>query len=303
MAVPAAESPDRLEAGVVGLGAMGAPIARHLLAAGRRVGVTDLDPATVAELAGAGARPFRTAAELAAAAPVVFLLVPTADDVLAATLGEAGAARGAGPGTVLVVCSSVRPDTCARVAAGCPAGVDVLDAALTGGARAAEAGTVTLLVGGDPAVLDRIRPALSPWTRAAHLLGPLGAGQVGKTVNNLLHWAQIAAITEALELGRRLGVPVPALRAALQDGPTDSRTLRELQHMRLTWHAKDLATAAALAAEVGWPTPMAEAARAAMPAISVPALARLLAGEDPGLGRESGMDRGGHDVVNKASKG
>ncbi|MET7398236.1 NAD-binding protein [Dactylosporangium sp. NPDC005572] len=111
-----------------------------------------------------------------------------------------------------------------------------------------------------------------------HHLGPLGAGQIGKTANNLVHWAQICAITEALELARRAGVAVPALRRALMDGPVDSRTLRELQHMRLTWHAKDLANAAVLAEQVELALPVAETARAVMRGISVEDVHRLLSG-------------------------
>src|SRR6266496_3219483 len=110
---------------------------------------------------------------------------------------------------------SVRPDTCREVAAFAePKGVDVLDAALTGGVRAAEAGAINLLVGGDADVLDRVRPSLDPWTKSVHHLGPLGSGQVGKTVNNMCHWGQLSAIVEALRLGRALGVEPTVLRAA-----------------------------------------------------------------------------------------
>ena len=101
----------------------------------------------------------------------------------------------------------------------------MLDAALTGGVRAAEAGEINLLVGGDAEVLDRIRPCLEPWTKTVHFLGKLGSGQVGKTVNNLCHWGQLSAIVEALRLGRALGVETAALRDAMLDGPAASRTL------------------------------------------------------------------------------
>ena len=165
------------------------------------------------------------------------------------------------------------------------AGVEVvvadLDAAVTGGVRGAENGSINLLVGGDAAVLDRLRPILAPWTSSVHHLGPLGAGQVGKTVNNLVHWAQISAITEALELGRRYGLDVPTLRRALMDGPTDSRTLREMEQMRFTWHAKDLANAEAMAARVDLPLPIAETAREVMKRTTVEGVAALLSGRRP----------------------
>lgn len=263
---------------VIGLGAMGLPVVRHLRAAGVPVVACDLDPAAVAAAADLRARVVASAVAAARGAEAVAVFVPTDDDVRAVCLGPRGALAAMAPGSVLLLCSSLRPDTCAEMAAAAPPGVDVLDAALTGGVRGAEAGQVNLLVGGDPAVLERIRPLLAPWTVAVHHLGPLGAGQIGKTANNLVHWAQISAITEALELARRAGVPVPLLRRALMDGPTDSRTLRELDQMRLTWHAKDLANTAALAERVDLPVPVADTARAVMRTIGVDDVARLLAG-------------------------
>jgi 3-hydroxyisobutyrate dehydrogenase-like beta-hydroxyacid dehydrogenase len=263
---------------VLGLGAMGFPVARHLLAAGIDVTGYDLDGAKTAAANELGAHVATSAAGAADEADAIAVFVPTDRDVLDVCLGRSGALAGACDGSVLLLCSSVRPETCAKVAAAAPPGVDVLDAALTGGVRGAQAGTVNLLVGGDPEVLDRIRPLLKPWAKTVHHLGPLGSGQVGKTANNLVHWAQICAITEALELARRAGVDVSVLRKALMDGPTDSRTLRELAHMRLTWHVKDLANAAVLASEVGLDLPVAETARRVMRDLTVEDVARLLAG-------------------------
>jgi 3-hydroxyisobutyrate dehydrogenase-like beta-hydroxyacid dehydrogenase len=265
--------------GVVGLGAMGAPIARHLLEAGVPVVVADLDVAAVRTQVAAGATAAPDLTDLGRRCDVVLVVVVTDDEVTGVCLGERAVLAGCRPGTAVLLCSSVRPDTCAAVRAAAPAGVDVLDAALTGGVRGAESGEINLLVGGEAEALDRVRPVLAPWTSAVHHLGPLGAGQVGKTVNNLIHWAQICAITEALELGRRYGLDVPTLRRALTAGPTDSRTLRELEQMRFTWHAKDLANAATMAAAVGLPLPVADTAREVMKSVSVPGVAALLHGE------------------------
>jgi 3-hydroxyisobutyrate dehydrogenase-like beta-hydroxyacid dehydrogenase len=265
--------------GVIGLGAMGSPVVGHLLAAAVEVVVLDVDREVVAAAVANGARPAADPAGLAAGSDVVKVFVPTDEDVQEVCLGPGGVLGGVRAGSVVLLCSSVRPETCERVAAAAPPGVHVLDTALTGGVRGAEAGEVNLLVGGDAEVLERIRPVLEPWTSAIHHLGPLGAGQVGKTANNLIHWAQICAITEALELARRGGVSVPVLRRALMDGPTDSRTLRELERMRLTWHAKDLANTAAMAERVGLGIPVAETARDVMRGITVADVARLLAGD------------------------
>lgn len=261
--------------GVVGLGAMGLPIVSHLLAADVPVMVLDPDDARAGAAVTLGAEQALDPAELGSGSDVVAIVVPTDEDVLAVSEGVLGGLR---TGSVVLLCSSIRPETCEQVAAAAPPGVEVLDAALTGGVRGAEAGEINLLVGGDAAVLDRIRPLLEPWTSSVHHLGPLGSGQIGKAANNLVHWAQICAITEALELARRSGVSVEPLRRALMDGPTDSRTLRELEHMRLTWHAKDLANTAAMAHRVDLEVPMTETARAVMRGITAADVGRLLAG-------------------------
>jgi 3-hydroxyisobutyrate dehydrogenase-like beta-hydroxyacid dehydrogenase len=97
-----------------------------------------------------------------------------------------------------------------------------------------EAGSINLLIGGCPDDVDRARTVFYAFCSAIHHLGPLGTGQVGKTVNNLLHWGTIVLLVEALEFGERLGVPAQTMQPALQAGPTDSRTLRDLDQFRLT---------------------------------------------------------------------
>lgn len=285
MAEPAdAGSPARPAVGVLGAGAMGLPVVRHCRAAGLDVAVLDLDPGVRATCAELGATSAPDVATLAADSDLLLVLLPSDDDVRAACQGPEGLLDHARPGTVVLLCSSLSPATCQELAAAAPDGVGVLDAAMTGGVRAAEAGEINLLVGGDPALVERVRAGLDPWVGSVHPIGPLGAGQVAKTVNNLIHWAQISAITEALDLGRRLGVDVPVLRQALQSGPTDSRTLRELEQMRFTWYAKDLAIALSLAEQVGVDLPVARTSRAAMPSRTVAAVAELLTAQGDSAG-------------------
>jgi len=270
-------------AAVIGLGAMGGPIARHLAAAGVPVTVVDLDPASVEAAVAAGASVAADPAAATHAAGVLIVVVATDDQVREVLLGERGIFAAARPGSIVLLCSSALPQTCRELAAAAPDGVDVLDAALTGGVRAAEAGTLTVLVGGGAIALEAALPVLGPWTSAVHLLGDVGAGQIGKTVNNLIHWAQIAAVVQALELGRRLGGDVPAIRAALYDSPTDSRALHELELMRFTWFEKDIANAEQLAAPVAADLSLARAALSVMRGLDIEAARRLLAGADPGL--------------------
>jgi 3-hydroxyisobutyrate dehydrogenase-like beta-hydroxyacid dehydrogenase len=276
IARPAARAPGPATVGVVGLGAMGRPVAGLLAAAGYPTHAFDTDAATAEAAASQGVEPAATLRELAAASSVILVFVPADDDVVAVCSEPDGILAHAAPGSAILICSSVRPDTCEKVAAAAARrGIDVLDAALTGGVRAAEAGTINLLVGGDAAVLDRVRPTLEPWCGTVHLLGGLGAGQVGKTVNNLCHWGQLSVIVEALRLGRRLGVEPELLRPALMDAPPASRTLAEMQLMRLTWHDKDLANATRMAASVDFELPVAATVREAMRNITVDAIADL----------------------------
>jgi 3-hydroxyisobutyrate dehydrogenase-like beta-hydroxyacid dehydrogenase len=267
---------------VVGLGAMGRPIAEHLVGSGTPTTVFDLDRGLVEELAAGGARPATTLGDAAAAADVMVVIVPSDEDVRRVCLGDDGLLAGARPGSVLVISASVRPDTCAEVAAAArERGVEVLDAALTGGVRGAEAGRINLLVGGDAEVLERIRPALKPWTVGVHHLGPLGAGQVGKTVNNLCHWAQVAIIHEALLLGQRLGVPASKVRAAVLDGPAASRTLAEVEQMRLTWWRKDIENARQMAATIGYDLALTDRVHELMAGITVERIAAIVGDRDP----------------------
>lgn len=256
---------------VIGAGAMGAPIARHLAAAGHEVVVYDVQPEAAVAAAQAGATAVRSLADLPAC-DVALLLVPTDADVLDAG-GQLVPLLPAG--AVIAICSSARPETCRRLGeVARQRDIHVVDAALTGGVRAAEAGRISMLAGGDADLVTRLDPVFRAFCGRVTHLGALGCGQVGKTANNLLHWATIAAITEAFTLGERLGVPAPRLCAALIGGPTDSRTLRDLGQFRLTWWAKDMDNAMAMAAASGMNLPLARQVQEAMPSITTSLLSR-----------------------------
>jgi len=254
---------NRPTIGVAGLGAMGRPIAARL--AGHGFAVLGLDPAVSV--------PGVRMVDRLDAADVVLVTVPTDDDVNAVVTGLLAA-----PGRrVIAICSSVRPETCRELAArAARCGADLLDVALTGGVRGAEAGTLNLLVGGDRAVAAGLADIFAVIADDYHVLGPVGAGQVAKAASNLIHWAEIVAIVEAFRLAAAYGVRPAALRAALRHGGTDSRTLRELELMRFTWWAKDLDVAAAMAGAVGESLPVAELSRRLMPTVTVDSVRDLL---------------------------
>ena len=259
---------------LVGAGAMGAPIVRYLVQAGFPVTVCDLDADRRAGAEALGAHSTSTVDGLGDCRAAL-VTVPTDDDVRLVA-GQYGAVARAG--AVLVIHSSVRTATCRAVEEALrPRGVRVVDAALTGGVRGAEAGEINLLVGGSAADVADLAPVFAPWTSHVNHLGPLGTGQVGKTVNNLIHWAQIVVCAEALSLGAELGVPVSVMRPALENGPTDSRTLRELQEMRFTWYEKDIDNAVRMAATVDRELVLSTFVQRLMRDIDVPRMAALLA--------------------------
>jgi 3-hydroxyisobutyrate dehydrogenase-like beta-hydroxyacid dehydrogenase len=266
------------EIALVGAGAMGLPIVKYLVRAGFPVVVCDLDAGRRAEAEALGARSTSTVDDLAGA-PVALVMVPTDDDVRLVA-GQYGAV--AKPGSILVIHSSVQTATCLAVqeAVG-GSGVRVVDAALTGGVRGAEGGEINLLVGGRAEDVADLMPVFAPWTSHVNHLGELGHGQVGKTVNNLVHWAQIVVLAEALSLGAEMGVPPAVMRPALANGPTDSRTLRELEEMRFTWYEKDIDNAVKMAATVDRELVLSPFVQRLMRDIDVPKMAALL--EDRGI--------------------
>jgi 3-hydroxyisobutyrate dehydrogenase-like beta-hydroxyacid dehydrogenase len=235
--------------GLLGAGRMGGPIGRYLLAAGTPVAVYDPSAEARQALVELGARDAGGPAEVAARSDLVLIVV--VDD---AQVREAVAAclETARPGTVLAICASVRPDTCRELAdTGRECGVEVIDCALVRGERGAEDGQLVLYCGGPEDVIDRVRVACEPFTEAVVHVGEIGAGQVAKTANNILLWANIRADVEALRLGRALGVEPAKLREAMAIGSGANRPLAEWGKHRLRWPHKDLEVALAVAEEAG----------------------------------------------------
>ena len=222
----------------------------------------------------------RRAADLSdiAASDVAFIMVPLDTDVVKVVADQNGLIANGHPGLIIVISASVRPETCRKLAElARPAGIHVVDAALTGGIRGAVAGTINLLVGGDPSIVEHLRPVFLAFSKNYHVLGGVGAGQIAKSASNLIHWAEIVAIEEAFQMAAKLGVSPAALRAALVEGGTDSATMRELELMRFTWYAKDIANAVQMADEVRMGLPVATLVGQLMDGISVESIRELFA--------------------------
>jgi 3-hydroxyisobutyrate dehydrogenase-like beta-hydroxyacid dehydrogenase len=233
---------------------MGAAMGGHLLGAGTPLAVYDVAPEAYAPLVERGAVACASPADVAARSDVVLVVV--VDDAQTRAVATS-ALEGARPGTVLALCASIRPDTCAELeAAGRDRGVAVVDAALVRGERGAEEGKLVLYCGGDADAIGSVERACAPFTEAVVRVGAIGAGQVAKTANNILLWANIRADVEALRLGRALGVEPAALRRALAVGSGANRPLAEWGKHRLRWPHKDLEVALAVAAEAGVEMPL-----------------------------------------------
>lgn len=192
--------------GVVGLGNIGGRVANVLLETFDVV-VYDIDGSRVETLVDAGAAAADSGAEVGRRADVVFLSLPHDGALEAATLGDAGVVEGLGDGDVLIDTSTVSPMASERVAEACDAaGVGFLDAPVSGGARNAETGDLTVLVGGEAAVLERARPPLDAIAKTVHHVGAQGAGVTLKVVNNYLLGVNQIALSEGLAMARSAGI-------------------------------------------------------------------------------------------------
>jgi len=262
--------------GVVGWGRMGGTMGMQALQRGWPVTAFDPSPEAAAAAAGAGATTVATVADVAAASDLVLLVVVDDEQVRHAVVGRGGALETARPGTVLAVCASVRPDTCVELAeAAAERDVHLIDVALVGGERGAEAGALKLMCGGPAGTVDSCLRAFSAFAIDVCHVGDVGAGQVAKTANNLLLWACVRANYEVLSLAKRLGVQPGKLRSFLNVGSGANRPLAEWGAQRLRWPEKDLDVALALAEEAGVDVPLMRSLAPLMAELTVDDLTAL----------------------------
>jgi 2-hydroxy-3-oxopropionate reductase len=215
--------------GFIGLGVMGRPMARHLIAKGYRIVVHSRTQQRVDELAAEGAVPASSAAEVARQANVVITMVPDTSDVEHVLTGPDGVLDGLRPGSTLIDMSSISPVATRRLAALVQArGSTMLDAPVSGGEIGAVNGTLSIMVGGDRAAFDRVRPILESMghpERIVHIGNEPGSGQVCKVCNQIAIGGALAGVSEAFALARKAGVDVAAVRQALLGGFAASRVL------------------------------------------------------------------------------
>jgi 3-hydroxyisobutyrate dehydrogenase len=193
--------------GFIGLGNMGLPMVANLVKGGYRVHASDVRAEAVQEAVGKGAVAAASAAEATSRADVVVTMVPNSPEVETAYLGAGGVLEGVRAGQIAIDMSTIDPATTRKVGARLEAaGVRMLDAPVSGGVPGAVAGTLTIMVGGDPAAFAEARPILGAMGRNVVYVGPLGSGEVAKICNNLLAGVSMIAAAEAFTIGLRAGV-------------------------------------------------------------------------------------------------
>jgi len=269
--------------GFIGLGAMGLPMAGHLVAAGHDVTVASRSRGPIEAAVSQGAVDGGTPRGVADVSEVVVLCVPNSPEVVEVVEGMLPAL---GDGKTVVDCSTIDPEVeraqHARVGA---TGARYLDAPLSGGTAGAQKGTLTLMVGGDPAVLARTEPALEPFAGLVVHVGGPGMGQVVKLCNNLIYAAQMTATAEATALAVKSGVDMAKLLEVLTHATGDCVAVRTRLPVPGVvpdspasngWQpgfmtdlmAKDLDLAMAYAAKCGVPVSTTAAARQLLTAAS-----------------------------------
>jgi 3-hydroxyisobutyrate dehydrogenase len=251
-----------MRVGFIGLGSQGGPMARRIALAGHPTTLWARRDASLEPYDDTPATRAASPADLAAASDLVCLCVVGDDDVREVVTGDTGVLAGLQPGGVIAIHSTVHPDTCAEIAdLAAAAGVSVIDAPVSGGGPAAEAGTLLVMAGGDEDVVDRCRPVFGSYADPVVYLGPLGSGQNAKILNNLLFSANLGSAVSTLELGEALGIPRARLSEVLHRGSATSKavgsisafggTLDRLAPIAGALLQKDVRHAASLAGEAG----------------------------------------------------
>lgn len=255
--------------GFAGIGLMGLPMCRRLLAAGYPLSVWNRNPDKCAPLVEAGARQVASPAELCAHADVVMLCLADTAVVREVVFGAGGVAEGGKSGQLLVDFSSLEPTATREMAAELAqkTGMSWLDSPVSGGVVGAEAGSLAIMVGGEAADLERVRPVLLNLGQRVTHMGGVGAGQVTKACNQMIVACNALVIAEVVALAEKAGVDASLIAEALAGGFADSKPLQilapqmaESRFEPIKWHVrtllKDLDTAVKFSREQGSATPI-----------------------------------------------
>ena len=243
--------------GIIGLGAMGFAMARHMVKRGFAVTGYDIAPEAAKRAKDAGIKIAANAADVGAAAEVVIVMVAT-DAQVEDVVTRSGLLDKLARGGVICVSSSTSPDTARELETICAKrGIGFLDTPVVLGQEAADNGTLTVFCGGDAAAFEKAKPALAAFSANVMHVGTSGTGQLTKTANNMLLWACMVANYEVLSLARKMGADIPKLIAALEHSSGANWSLARWGRGTGKWAEKDMDVALELAQEAKVPVPLA----------------------------------------------
>jgi 3-hydroxyisobutyrate dehydrogenase-like beta-hydroxyacid dehydrogenase len=263
--------------GIIGLGAMGFQMARHMVNKGFVVTGYDIVPGAVARAADAGVRIAGTAAEVGEGSGVVIVMVATDRQVEDVVL-RSGLLDRLSRGAVICVSSSTSPETARELERICTArGIGCLDTPVVLGQEAADSGTLTVFCGGQREWFEKAHPVLAAFGANVMHVGAGGMGQLTKTANNMLLWACMAANFEVLTMMKRMGADVPKLIAALQHSSGANWSLQRWGRSTGKWAEKDMDVALDLAQHAKVPIPLGALVDQLMKGINQETMRALLA--------------------------
>lgn len=256
-----------MKIGFIGLGIMGRPMAKNLVKAGHEVVVFDFNKDAVDDLVSCGAKAAPTGKDVAAQVEAVITMVPNSPHVRAAVLGENGVAEGAKPGTVVIDMSSIDPTESKAIGAElAKAGIEMLDAPVSGGEPKAIDGTLSVMVGGKKELFDKYYDMLMVMAGSVVYVGELGSGNVAKLANQIVVAVNIAAVSEALTFAKKAGTDPELVYQAIRGGLAGSTVMDAKVPMmldrnfkpgfRIELHIKDLNNALNAAHAISSPVPL-----------------------------------------------
>lgn len=228
--------------GVIGLGKMGGPLARHLAGAGFSVVGYDVAAAAIAAVAESGVTAAQTCTDIGSQCDLAIVGVGFDSEVEETVFGETGILAGAKDGLIIAIASTIAPATMKQIATrAADRNVTFIDIPMCRGEQAAIDGELLIMGGGDQKAFDACRPAFETFSNSIFYLGDLGAGQVGKMVNNLILWSCISANTEGMALASSLSVDTVALRDALLDSSAHNWAMDvQADQWEMPWAEKDM---------------------------------------------------------------
>ena len=250
-------SADAKKVGMVGAGRMGQPMIGHLARKGFEVLVYDIDAGKRGPVEKLGGRWQPDPAQLARSCEIILVCVGF-DRELRDLLSETGALRDAARDTIIAVLATVHPRTMVELAgSAAKRGVHVVDAPVCRGGKAADEGTLLTFVGGEAAVVARLKPVVSCYATDVVHTGGVGTGQVAKAANNMVMWSCLIADHEALALAQRYGMDTEKLREALKLSSADNYVLRNWRVNTMAWAEDDMEIVQQMAADRGMALPQA----------------------------------------------